>query len=82
MTAYNKLNGVFCGENEDAHRRHPASALGLQGLRGVGLVPRHALDGAQALRAGLDIEMPAPFRRSAEKLTAELERGEFSEERH
>ncbi len=78
MTAYNKMNGVFCGENETLIEAILRQRWGFKGFVESDWFLGTRSTGA-ALRAGLDIEMPAPFRRSAEKLTAELESGEFSE---
>jgi beta-glucosidase len=72
MSAYNKVNGVYCGE----HRELLIDILrGLWGFRGF--VESDWFLGtrstAEALKGGLDIEMPAPYRWTADKLMAALD---------
>jgi beta-glucosidase len=84
MSAYNKVNGTYCGEN---------AVLLDEILRGDwgfrGFVESDWFLGARStaasLKAGLDIEMPAPFRFSDEELDQALAAGEVDEaaiERH
>jgi len=78
MSAYNKVNGVYCGE-------HPVLLTNI--LRGdwgfKGFVESDWFLGtrstAPALNAGLDIEMPAPYRFTDEKLEAAVTAGELDE---
>lgn len=79
MSAYNKLNGTYCGENPmllDEILRQDWGFLGFVesdwflGTRST----------APSLNAGLDIEMPTAFRYSDENLEAALSSGEVSEE--
>jgi beta-glucosidase len=79
MSAYNKVNGVYCGE-------HPELLETI--LRGdwgfTGFVESDWFLGtrstAPAISAGLDIEMPAGFRFSDENLEEALASGDLSEE--
>ena len=79
MSAYNKINGVYCGE-------HPILLTDI--LRDdwgfTGFVESDWFLGtrstAPAIQAGMDIEMPAPYRFADEKLDRALESGELSEE--
>jgi beta-glucosidase len=79
MSAYNKMNGIYCGE-------HPELLDAI--LRGdwgfTGFVESDWFLGtrstAPAIRAGMDIEMPAGFRFSDENLEEALASGELSEE--
>ena len=61
MTAYNRLNGVYCAEHDWLLRRRAARRVGLRGLRGLRLV-RARVDRQDRPRAGLDLEMPGPGR--------------------
>ena len=78
MSAYNKLNGTYCGE-------HPELLDEI--LRGdwgfTGFVESDWFLGARstapAIRAGMDIEMPAGFRFSDENLREALASGELDE---
>lgn len=78
MSAYNKVNGIYCGE-------HPVLLTDI--LRGEwgfrGFVESDWFLGtrstAAALNAGLDIEMPAPYRFTDEKLKAAVDAGELEE---
>jgi beta-glucosidase len=79
MSAYNKMNGTYCGE-------HPELLDAI--LRGdwgfTGFVESDWFLGtrstAPAISAGMDIEMPAGFRFSDENLEEALASGELSEE--
>jgi beta-glucosidase len=78
MSAYNKVNGVYCGE-------HPQLLTGI--LREQwgfeGFVESDWFLGtrstAAALNAGLDIEMPGAYRFTDEKLEMALASGELTE---
>ena len=53
MSAYNSVNGEWCGQNPDAADRHPQRAVGLRGLRPDRFHLRHArLEEGRAGRAG------------------------------
>lgn len=80
MSAYNKLNGVYCGEQrllldeilrEDWGFRGFVESDWFLGTRST----------APSLNAGLDIEMPAAFRFADDKLEEALACGELTEER-
>jgi beta-glucosidase len=79
MSAYNKMNGVYCGENPE---------LLDEILRGDwdfrGFVESDWFLGARStapsLIAGMDIEMPAGFRFADDNLEAALLSGELSED--
>jgi beta-glucosidase len=79
MTAYNKLNGTYCGENRELIDDILRGEWGFRGFVESDwfLGTRSTTD---ALNAGLDIEMPAPFRFSDENLEAALASGELDEE--
>jgi beta-glucosidase len=79
MSAYNKVNGVFCGEQpllldeilrEDWGFRGFVESDWFLGTRST----------APSLNAGMDIEMPAGFRYADEKLEEALAAGELTEE--
>ncbi len=78
MSAYNKVNGTYCGEHiglleeilrDDWGFRGFVESDWFLGTRSTAL----------ALKAGLDIEMPAGFRFTDEKLEEALSTGELSE---
>jgi beta-glucosidase len=79
MSAYNKVNGVYCGE-------HPVLLTDI--LRDdwgfKGFVESDWFLGtrstAEAINAGMDIEMPAGYRYSDEKIQSALDSGELSTE--
>jgi len=79
MSAYNKVNGVYCGEQpllldeilrEDWGFRGFVESDWFLGTRST----------APSLNAGMDIEMPAGFRYSDDELKEALDSGELSEE--
>ena len=79
MSAYNKVNGVYCGEQpllldeilrEDWGFRGFVESDWFLGTRST----------APSLNAGMDIEMPAGFRYSDDELKDALDAGELSEE--
>lgn len=78
MSAYNKVNGTYCGENpllldeilrKDWKFRGFVESDWFLGTRST----------AEALQAGLDIEMPAGFRFADDKLEAALAEGTLDE---
>ena len=79
MSAYNKINGIYCGE-------HPVLLTDI--LRGdwgfKGFVESDWFLGtrstAPAINAGMDIEMPAGYRFDDEKIFDAIESGELTEE--
>jgi beta-glucosidase len=79
MTAYNKVNGTYCGENPELIDNILRGRWGFRGFVESDwfLGTRSTAD---ALNAGLDIEMPAPFRYSDENLDEALASGELDEE--
>ena len=79
MSAYNKVNGVYCSD----HRQLLTDILRDQwGFKGF--VESDWFLGtrstAKALNAGLDIEMPAPYRFADDKLELALASGELTDE--
>ena len=76
MSSYNKINGVYCSEDPELLTGILRDQWGFKGFVESDwyLGTRST---AQALKAGLDIEMPAPYRRAGEKLDAALETGDL-----
>ncbi|HKI74574.1 MAG TPA: glycoside hydrolase family 3 C-terminal domain-containing protein [Pseudomonadales bacterium] len=78
MSAYNKLNGIYCGEHPELLTTILREKWGF-----TGFVESDWFLGtrstAPALSAGLDIEMPAGYRFSDEKLIEAIQSGEMSE---
>jgi beta-glucosidase len=79
MSSYNKINGVYCSEDPLLLTDILRNQWGFKGFVESDwyLGTRST---AAALKAGLDIEMPAAYRRSPENLNAALESGEISEQ--
>ncbi|HHY10922.1 MAG TPA: glycosyl hydrolase [Firmicutes bacterium] len=77
MAAYNKLNGVHCTENERLLKTILREEWGFQGLvlSDWGAVN----DPVAGIKAGLDLEMPASFGRSAFKIRQDLKTGRLTE---
>ena len=79
MSAYNKLNGTYCGEHPELLTRILRDDWGF-----AGFVESDWFLGtrstAEALRAGLDIEMPAGFRFADDAIAAAIESGELQED--
>ena len=73
MTAYNKLGGVYCSENEWLMNGVAREKWGFDGvfLSDWGAVS----DPVKSAVAGLDVEMPGPDRASTERLRRALEAG-------
>ena len=55
MSAYNKVNGIYCGENKEIYDL--LKELGFEGFSVSDFV-WGIHDGAESLKAGLDVEMP------------------------
>lgn len=79
MSAYNKMNGVYCGEHpvllndilrEDWGFKGFVESDWFLGTRST----------AAAINAGMDIEMPAGYRFDDEKITEAIAAGELTEE--
>ncbi len=64
MSAYNSVNGEWCGQNQAAAHRRPPRRVGVRGLRDQRLDLRPARRG-RSVAAGLDIEMPYRMVRAA-----------------
>ena len=79
MSAYNRVNGTYCGEHSEL-----LTAILREDWGFTGFVESDWFLGtrstAASLRAGLDIEMPAPFRFADESLAEEIEEGALAEE--
>jgi beta-glucosidase len=79
MSAYNRLNGVYCGEHPELLTRILRDDWGFKGfVESDWFLGTRST--SKALTAGLDIEMPAAYRFSDERLTEALESGELNEE--
>lgn len=75
MTAYNKVNETFCGENKELFDN--LKKLGFKGFS-ISDFLWGVHDGAESLRAGLDIEMPLTVKRGIRLKTA-VKKGKVSE---
>jgi beta-glucosidase len=77
MSAYNKVNGIYCGEHEELLTRILRDEWGFKGfVESDWFLGTRST--AAALNAGLDIEMPAPYRYTDAKLAAALASGELT----
>ena len=73
MSAYNRVNGVYCGEHPELLTRILREQWGFRGfVESDWFLGTRST--APALKAGLDIEMPAPYRFTDEKLETALDR--------
>lgn len=78
MSAYNKLNGVYCGEHPELLTNILRDDWGFRGfVESDWFLGTRSV--APALKAGLDIEMPAPYRYTDENLHAAITEGELDE---
>lgn len=78
MSAYNKLNGIYCGEHPELLTAILRERWGFRGfVESDWFLGTRSV--APALKAGLDIEMPAPYRFSDENLVKSIQSGEMSE---
>ena len=78
MSAYNKVNGTYCGENAALLNDILRNDWGFKGfVESDWFLGTRST--APALRAGLDIEMPAAYRFSDENIAQALDAGELTE---
>ena len=78
MSAYNKVNGTYCGENATLLNDILRTDWGFKGfVESDWFLGTRST--APALRAGLDIEMPAAYRFSDENIAQALHAGELDE---
>jgi beta-glucosidase len=78
MTAYNRLNGVYCAEDEQLLS---GVLRGEWGFEGFVVTDWFAVGSTQAsARAGLDLQMPGPGRFYGEALAAAVRAGEIDVE--
>ena len=77
MSAYNKLNGEYCSQSEYLLKTVLRDELGFKGVTVSDWGAVH--NRAQALEAGLDLEMPDSLGLSANELAIALENGEIDE---
>ncbi|MDP6374530.1 MAG: glycoside hydrolase family 3 C-terminal domain-containing protein [Pseudomonadales bacterium] len=79
MTAYNRVNGTYCSEHDELLHDILRETWGFRGfVESDWFLGTRST--AQALTAGLDIEMPVAYRYSDQNIAAALEAGELSEE--
>ena len=78
MSAYNKMNGVYCGENPILLSDILRDDWGFKGfVESDWFLGTRST--APAISAGMDIEMPAAYRYQPEKIDAALDAGELDE---
>lgn len=77
MSAYNRIRGTFACENEPLLRDILREEYGFEGVVVSDWFGTQST--TEALRAGLDLEMPGPPRRRGEALAKALEAGEVEE---
>ena len=78
MSAYNKVNGVYCGEHAELLTHILRDRWGFKGfVESDWFLGTRST--AAALNAGLDIEMPGAYRFSDEKIELALASGELTE---
>jgi beta-glucosidase len=77
MTAYNKVNGTYCGEQPDLIGRVLRDRWGFDGLVMSDWFGTHST--APAVQAGLDLEMPGPSAWLGPSLAAAVRAGEVEE---
>ena len=77
MSAYNKVNGTYCGESKEVFDH--LKALGFEGFSISDFV-WGVHDGPESVRAGLDVEMPMTMKRGA-KVERAVKKGKLPEER-
>ena len=79
MTAYNKVNGTYCGENAELVDEILRRTWGFRGFVESDWF-LGARSTAPSLKAGLDVEMPAGFRYADEKIEEALVKGDLDED--
>jgi len=77
MTAYNRLGGTFCADHEWLLRTVLRGEWGFDGVVVSDWFGLHST--AEAMRAGLDIEMPGPTLHRGDALVDAIESGEVDE---
>jgi beta-glucosidase len=77
MCAYNKLNGVYCSENQDLLVDILKKEWGFEGLVVSDWGAVH--DRVAALRGGLDLEMPGPKDRRVKAVVKAVHAGELGQ---
>jgi len=78
MSAYNKVNGIYCGENAELLTHILRDRWGFKGfVESDWFLGTRST--APALNAGLDIEMPGEYRFTDEKIELALAAGELTE---
>ena len=75
MSAYNKVNGTYCGENKDVFDH--LKKLGFEGFSISDFI-WGVHDGPESLKAGLDVEMPLTMKRGS-KLVKAVKKGTLDE---
>jgi beta-glucosidase len=76
MSAYNRLNGTYCGEHPELLRRILKEEWGFDGVVVSDWHGTHST--AEAANAGLDLEMPGPPAWLGAKLAAAVDAGQVS----
>ncbi|HWO72162.1 MAG TPA: glycoside hydrolase family 3 C-terminal domain-containing protein [Dehalococcoidia bacterium] len=77
MTAYNRVNGVYCSEHAQLLRGIIKGEWGFDGFIMSDFHATHST--APSIRAGLDVEMPGPPVHYGERLAEAVRSGEISE---
>jgi beta-glucosidase len=78
MSAYNKLNGVYCSENPDLLGRILKDEWGFEGIVMSDWSGTYSTAGSA--NAGLDLEMPGPTKWRGEKLLRAVQDGQVCED--
>ncbi|MEM7019545.1 MAG: glycoside hydrolase family 3 C-terminal domain-containing protein [Pseudomonadota bacterium] len=79
MSAYNKVNGTYCGQHAELLTKILRDDWGFKGfVESDWFLGTRST--APSLNAGMNIEMPAPYRYQDEKLESALADGELTEE--